>query len=218
MPRLSWKLAIVSSFLLALPGAPASAGILDDHHIELRPPAVSVERLFPNEISSIEHVLERSPLDRIPLDFTPSWKDEEEASGPIRFQLPEMAPESLDLEIRCGSFLFLTSAEMVRGAATFTPRLDCDTRETYFWCRLAYDVDEHLTVFCESFQAAGAILGWDTTRSYQPYVWDGYQLQLGARINVSDRIFVEGGPVLYALSATQKPSSLGGRVGLSVSF
>jgi hypothetical protein len=217
MRRFSWKLAIVSSFIVVVPCTPASAGILDDHRIELRPPMVAIEKLFPNEVSSIENAY--APLGRIPLDFTPSWKDEEEASGPLRFELPDQPPVGLDLEIRYERFLFLTSAEMVTGTtATFSPRLDCDTRETYFWCRLAYDVDEHFTVFVESFQAAGSILGWDKTRAYQAYVWDGFQLELGARLNVDERFFVEGGPVLYTLSATQKPSSLGARAGLGVRF
>jgi hypothetical protein len=212
------QLVLVSIFALLLNVAPAFAGIIDDRRIELRPPAVAAEQLFPNETSWLEHVLLHAPCDRVPLDFTPSWADEDEARGPIRFQLPEMLPECLDLEIRYGPFMFLTGAEMVRGVATFSPRLDCDTRETYFWCRLCYDVDEHLTVFVESFQAAGQILGWDTTRAYQRYVWDGYQLELGARVNLSENIYVEGGPVLYTLSATDKPTSLGGRAGVTVSF
>jgi hypothetical protein len=218
MRQLSGQLWIISIFVLGVSVAPAFGGVIADHRIELRPPSVAVERLFPNETSWLELALLHAPCDRVPLDFTPSWTDEEEASGPIRFQLPEMPPESLDLEIRYGRVMFLTGAEMVRGVATFTPRLDCDTRETYFWCRLCYDVDDHLTVFCESFQAAGSILGWDTDRAYQRYVWDGFQFELGARWNLSERVFLEGGPVLYALSATQRPASLGARGGITLSF
>lgn len=212
-------LSMVAVCLLALTGR-ARAGVMGDERIELRPPTVTVESLEPSEANSAAgRFLPPLPAERVPTNVFRAYQASD-MSGPIRLELPEMGPEGLDLEVRAGRFLFKVGADMVDGRTrvVWSPRLDCDTRETYFWCRLSCDVTDQLSVYCESFQAAGAILGTDTTHATQGYVWDGYQLQLGMRFELNDRVSLEGGPVFYVLSATQKPSSIGGRVGLSVSF
>jgi len=220
---------MIALSLLALAGR-ARAGVIGEGRIELRPPTVGVERLEPLERAS-RIDLPTLPAERVPhvirslesLEHrgAPTGRpDADQVSSPIQLTLPEIGPEGLDLEIRSGSFLFKVGAEVVTGktSVVMTPRLDCDTRDTYFWVRLQYDLLPTLSVYCESFQAAGSILGADTTDAVQRYVWDGYQVQLGARWQPREWLALEGGPVVYALSARGARGGVGGRVGLEVRF
>ncbi len=207
-----------ASALLVAGAARAEAGLRPADRIELRPPSVAIEELEPVELARIIPI---PPLPEQRLSDHLFWHHfADDLRGPIELRLPELGPDGLDLEIRSGRFLFKVGAEMVAGrtSVVFTQRLDCDTRDTYFWVRLQLDVTGTLSVFAESFQAAGSILGVDPTEAIQRYVWDGYQLQLGARFAPSGRLSFEGGPVFYALSARQQPSGVGFRVGLRFEF
>lgn len=212
-------LATLVLSILALTGR-ADAAIIGEDRIELRPPTITIERLEPVESSATRLSVPPLPTARVTNNVFGTVAADD-LRGPIRFGLPEIGPDGLDLQVRCGRFLFCVGAEIVTGRApiTWTPRLDCDTRETYFWLRLSYDVTESVAVYVESFQSAGAILGGpDPLHATQGYVWDGYQAQLGLRLQVTERVAVEGGPVLYALSATHQPGGLGWRVGLRFDF
>ncbi len=210
------RLLVLAVAVLALAGR-AEAGLFGQDRIELRPPVITVTRTDP-----LEGVTPRSRHARFEQcsSQVASWAELEALRGPVLLCLPECPPEGLDLEIQYGAFLFKVGAELLDPKApfVFTPRNDCDTREAYFWVRLQYGFTEHLYLFCESFQAAGAILGSDTLHAVQAYVWDGYQVQFGGRIRLVDGVTVEGGPVLYALSATRQRDGLGGRIGLHLSF
>jgi hypothetical protein len=193
----------------------AEAGVLGEERIELRPPTITVQRLEPPELAPSPWCLPL-PIFR----FSAHVWEADDLRGPIRLALPEMGPECLDLEIREGRILFKVGAEMYdnRAPVTINCRLDCDSRETYFWVRLQYDATDSLSLFCESFQAAGSILGTDTIHATQSYVWDGFQVQGGLRWTASPRLTLEGGPIVYTFSATRQAGGLGGRVGLRLEF
>jgi hypothetical protein len=210
------SLALTTLGVLVTTLAPeARAGVRGDERIELRPPTVVVEQLDPSEPRWTELTA------RVPEEPFPATLDlglAEDLSGPLRFALPEQGPDGLDLEIRYYQVLFTCSAELVKGCGSFSPRLDCDSRQTYFWCRLCLNVTDNLRVFCESFQAAGSILGWDAQLAYQHYVWDGFQLEPGVHWTLDDHVSFESGPVIYTFSATRKPTSVGTRFGLTVEY
>ncbi|HZV02116.1 MAG TPA: hypothetical protein VFF73_35735 [Planctomycetota bacterium] len=184
----------------------AHGAILGGDRIELRPPTVEVARLEPEGVWR-----NSSPSSVRAFPF-------EDERSVLDFHLPEVGPEGLDLRIDWERLHFSVGAEMNDGDGSFSPRLECDSRQTYFWVRFSVDLDERLAVFCETFQAAGSILGWNKQWDYQRYVWDGYQIQGGLHLKVRERVSIEGGPVLFAFSATRKPDTLGGRVGLGVEF
>jgi hypothetical protein len=187
-------------------GRAQGAILLGGDRIELRPPTTEVARLEPE--GAFRYASATSGH---------AFPFEDERSV-LDFHLPELGPEGLDLRIDWECFHFSVGAEMNDGDGSFSPRLECDSRQTYFWIRFSVDLDERVGLFCETFQSAGSILGWNKQWDYQRYVWDGYQIQGGLHVKVRDRVSLEGGPVLFAFSATRKPDTVGGRVGLGVEF
>lgn len=175
--------------------------------IELRLYAPEVERLRPAPVWESA----RRPSDPSG-ERAGGWHDDR----PLELRMPEVGPDALDLTVTIRSLTLSVAADLASGERVFTPRVDGNANDTYFWVRAGYAVTGRATVFFESFQGASAFVpaSFPVPRS----AWDGFEVELGVRWRVTRRWTFEGGPVGYVLSATRKPDQLGTRLALECSF
>lgn len=141
-----------------------------------------------------------------------------EASQAIELRMGELAPEELALsfDLHPATTVYVTAdldAEL--------PRLDALDGDTYFTVGVELHVTRALGLFVEDFQPASLVVGDSEELQRHPpplRSWDGHQVSVGLRWNPCSRGRIEAAAVLHVLSATQRTSSVGALVSLSVSF
>jgi hypothetical protein len=178
----------------------------EDNRIELRYYTPSVEVLTPQ-------------------DFARPTSFEDVSDGivgvpehqPLDLRMPEVGPECLDLTVRFYRLELSVSADLGASDHPFTPRVDGNANDTYWWMRASFDVTDELTVFLESFQGANSIV---SSSKYPPpkTAWDGFQFEIGLRGHLGEQWTFEAGPVIYAMSASRRPDELGCRLSLTCQF
>jgi len=202
-PRLAATLAAMAVSLLVSPRT-ARAASEGPGPIELRP--------YPEA-----RVLEPPSFDaKRDAWFTLARLASREDRESFHLEIPPPPPDTLEISWRMSRLELSVAADLGAPSCPITPRLDCTTRDAYFWLRASYDVSDGVRVFLESFQGAGAILG--PPEGLPHWVWDGVQVEPGARVRLSERWTLESGPVLYAHSASHRASGCGTRIMFSCRF
>ena len=133
----------------------------------------------------------------------------------IDLRLGELPPETLEIEIHLTSWLTLF---ILADLDAELPRLDSMDGDTYFAPGVQFHLTDTFTVYVEDFQAASGILGDESEEIVPDRSWDGHQLSVGGRWQVSERLQIEGAAVIYLLSKSHRPNALGARVSLTLEF
>jgi hypothetical protein len=131
--------------------------------------------------------------------------------------MPDPGPETLELSVRFYRLELSVSADLGEDDHPWTPRVDGNANDTYFWMRATFDVTPALSIFLESFQGANSIVPSPACPSPRT-AWDGFQIEPGLRVALPHDWKLEAGPVLYALSATGKKDQIGTRVQIGRDF
>jgi hypothetical protein len=99
------------------------------------------------------------------------------------------------------------------------PRLDCLDGDTYWMPGVELALTKRLRVFVEDFQpASGIVGGGDEDEPIPARSWDGHQVGVGARYQLSERVQIEAQATTYVLSGTNRGEGLGGMASLTLRF
>lgn len=136
-------------------------------------------------------------------------------NAPLRFRLAELPPESLFLRLPLGEVgnLYVTA-----DLGADQPRLDAVDGDTYFSTGAELALVGGLRLFLEDFQPASGVVGGGVVDVLPAMLWDGHQIQVGLRLDLAPGVCLEGGPVLYALSASGRPDGVGARAAICGRF
>lgn len=201
--------SILALLLLATP-ALAEPATHDDHPLVPKSEASQLAHTERWDAGMLDHAVSFEL-------FLPAmaWVDYRLSGAPEQYRLPEQMPEVIFLSVTPTPICTLyVTADLDDGL----PRLDAVDGDTFFTTGVELHVTRELSLFAEDFQPSSMVLGDDPAMPIPLRSWDGHQAAVGARWSPTGRVTFVAQTVFYLLSASRRPSDVGGTVSVSVRF